>query len=101
MDYNSFAGKLKKTNCTVTKIELSYNQGDHRCWSSLINKDTDNIIVTHSINRYDFGTECFDVQSSSKFLMDVETDDIYDTIDLLLSKSFISSETENITETIE
>jgi hypothetical protein len=87
MDYNTFAGRLKNTNLTVTRQNISYNQADTRCWTAIVNKGTDNIIVTYNVNRYEQGTQYFDIVSSSKILTDVEPDEILDTIELIVSKS--------------
>lgn len=86
MDYNTFAGTVKKSDCTVTKLDIGYNQIDCRCWSALINQGTDNIIVTHSVNRSEYGTQCFDIFTSTKIITDVEAEDISETVDLLISK---------------
>ena len=87
MEYSTFTGNLKKSNCSVTKLETIYNQADCRCWSAIINQGSDNVIVTHSVNRYSQGTQLFDVFASSKIVADVEPEDVFDTIDLLVTKT--------------
>lgn len=92
MDYNTFAGKVKSSDCSVTKLDLVYNQADCRCWSALINQGKDNIVVTHVINRFDYGSQLFDIFTPNKVLTDVETEDVFDTIELLVNKLVISEE---------
>jgi hypothetical protein len=87
MDYNNFAGRLKNTNLTVQRMNISYPQIDTRCWTAIINKGTDNIFVTYNVNRNDIGTQYFDILSSDKTLANVEYEDIFDTIDLITTKN--------------
>ena len=87
MDYNNFSGRLKNTNYTVTRQNISYNQLDTRCWTAIINQGTDNIFVTYNVNRYDIGTQYFDIISSNRILTDVEVDDVFDTIEYICKKS--------------
>jgi hypothetical protein len=94
MDYNTFVGKLKKYNCSVVKSDILYNQTDCRCWTAIINQKTDNIIVTYNINRSDLGSQHFDIISSNKISTDVEIDEVYDFIDVLINKTVLSEEPE-------
>lgn len=87
MEYLKFADNVKKIDCNVTKLSISYNQADSRCWTALINQNIDNIVVTHHINKYEYGTQLFDIFSSKKIITDVEIDDLYDTIDLLIKRT--------------
>lgn len=86
MEYSKFADNIKKLDCTVTKLEISYNQSDSRCWSALVNQNTDNIVITHHLNKHEYGTQLFDIFCSNKIITDVETEDLYDTVELLISK---------------
>ena len=86
MDYNSFAGKIRNSDCSVTKLDLVYNHTDCRCWSALVNQGKENIIVTYSVNRSEFGSQVFDILSSNKILTDIEPEDIFDVIELTLTK---------------
>lgn len=94
MEYTKFADNIKKLDCTVSKLDISYNQADSRCWSAIINGLSDNIIVTHHINKHDYGTQLFDIFSSKKIMTDVETEDLYDTIDLLIKRQETTETTE-------
>ena len=98
MDYNTFVGKVRNANCSVVKLDLSYNHADCRCWSVIINQGKDNIIVTYSINRNEYGSQTFDVFSSNKILTDIEPEDICDVIDLMLNRPFFVEETVTQTE---
>jgi hypothetical protein len=86
MEYSKFADNVKKIDCSVIKIDIAYNQSDSRCWSALLNQNKDNIVVTHHLNKYDYGTQTFDIFSSDKIITDVETEDLYDTLDLLIKR---------------
>jgi hypothetical protein len=83
IDYTTFAGKLQKNDLDVFKIDIAYPLADSRCWSALINRNTDNIVVTFSVNRQQYGDKSFDIFYDNKILTDIAVDDIYDTIDLL------------------
>jgi hypothetical protein len=93
MDYNTFAGNVKKSHCTVTKLDTAFNHADSRCWSALINPGRDNIIVTHSINKNDIGSQTSDIFSSQRIMTDVENEDVFDVIDLFVDKSNMPEET--------
>lgn len=100
MDYNNFAGRLKNTNLTVQRLNISYPEIDTRCWTAIINKSTDNIFVTYNRNRYDLGTNLFDIVSSDKTLTDVEVEDIFDTIEQITTKNpLLVDQLQEITET--
>lgn len=86
VDFPSFSGKLRKQECVVQKLDLSFNQADTRCWSALINPGSDNIIVTFNVNRYNVGNKYFDIMSSERIISDVYVDDIYETLEMLLNK---------------
>lgn len=87
MDFNNFAGRLKNTNYLVNRQNISYNHSDTRCWTAIVNQGTDNIIVTYNVNRYDLGTQYFDIFSSNKILTDVEVDDVFDVIEQIVTRS--------------
>lgn len=87
MDYHTFAGKARGPNCSVTKMDFLYNQSDCRCWSALINQGKDNIVVTFSVNRSEYGVQLFDVFSSKRIFTDIEPEDIFDVIEMVLPKT--------------
>lgn len=86
MEYTKFEDNIKKLDCTITKLDISFNLLDTRCWCALINQNTDNIIVTHHLNKHEYGTSLFDVFSTNKIITDIENEYIYDTVELLLNK---------------
>lgn len=98
MDYNTFAGNVKKSHYTVLKLDTAYNHADCRCWTALINQGRDNIIVTHSVNKTDIGTQTSDIFSSQRIMTDVENEDLFDVIDLFVSKENLPVETEETPE---
>lgn len=83
MDYPTFFNNIKKTPNSINKLDLSYNHGDCRCWSAVINPESQNVIVTYVINRYEIGFQCFDILASGHILTDVPVEDIYDVIDVV------------------
>lgn len=87
MEYNTFAGNVRKSNCTVVKLDVAYNHSDSRCWSAIVNQGTDNIIVTHSINRAEYGAHVFDIFTATKVITDIEVEDVYEAIDLIVNRS--------------
>jgi hypothetical protein len=87
MEYKSFAETVIKYDCVVTKLEISYIHADPRCWSALVNQGSDNILVTHNINRSSHGEQLFDVFSSTKILTDIEPYDVYDVIELMIKRT--------------
>ena len=94
MDYNIFTNNIQKSGFKVHKLDISYNLGDTRCWSVLLNPETDNIVITYNINRYELGTQLFDILSAKSILTDVEVEDIYDTLELLSEKYYTVASTE-------
>ncbi len=68
MDYPTFNNNISKTPNKITKLDLSYNHSDGRCWTALINPESQNIVVTYVVNRYEIGHQCFDIQSSNAAL---------------------------------
>jgi len=98
MDYNTFAGKVRNSECSVSKLDLVYNHTDCRCWSAIVNQGKDNIIVTYSVNRSELGSQSFDILSSNKILTDVEPEDICDVIEYMLNKPILIKESEIITQ---
>lgn len=89
IDYAIFQSKIEKYECKCQKLDIYYNKSDSRCWTALINPDTDNVLVTQHINRYDLGDTSFDVLSSEKNITDVDIDDIYQTVELLLHHKIV------------
>lgn len=85
IDYSIFQGKIEKYECKCFKLDIYYSKGDSRCWTALVNQNTDNIFVTHHINKYDLGESSFDVISSEKIITDIDPEDIYQTIELILN----------------
>lgn len=86
MDYNTFVNNIQKSSFTVRKLDFAFNQADTRCWSVLLNPDTNRIIVTYNVNRYELGTQYFDIFYSEGILEDVEVEDIYDTLEVINNK---------------
>jgi hypothetical protein len=101
MDYNTFAGKIKSADCSVSKLDIVYNYTDCRCWSAIVNQGSDNIVVTYNVNRSELGSQAFDIFSSTRILTDVEPEDIYSTIEYIRSKPNISIVTSEIEPLIE
>lgn len=86
MEYLKFADNVKKIDCSVLKLDVAYNHADSRCWSALLNQGKDNIVITHHLNKNDYGEQLFDILSSDKIITDVELEDLYDTLDLLIKR---------------
>jgi hypothetical protein len=87
MDYQTFAGKVKNSNCSVLKLDLVYNHTDCRCWSAIINQGKENIIVTYSVNRSEHGSKEFDILSSNRILTDVDPEDVCEIIEYMTQKT--------------
>jgi hypothetical protein len=87
VDYSIFQGKIEKYECKCYKLDIFFNKGDSRCWTAVVNPNTDNVFVTHHINKSDLGEATFDVISSDKIITDVDPEDIYQTIELILKDS--------------
>jgi hypothetical protein len=83
MDYPTFANNIQKTH-TIQKLGLIYNYTDTRCWTALIDRGVSNVLVTYHVNKYELGTQYFDIFYSGNVLSDIETDEIYDTLDMIL-----------------
>lgn len=96
MDYHTFVGKVKNANCSVTKLDLVYNQADCRCWSAIVNQGKENIIVTFNVNRSELGSKEFDILSSNRILTDVEPEDICDIIEYMTQKPLFSEVSEEV-----
>jgi hypothetical protein len=94
MDYNTFAGKVRSADCSVSKLDLVYNHTDCRCWSAIVNQGSDNVIVTYNVNRSELGSQAFDIFSSTKILTDVEPEDVCDVVEFMLTKPNIAVATE-------
>jgi hypothetical protein len=97
MDYNTFAGKVRSAECSVSKLDLVYNHTDCRCWSAIVNQGKENIIVTYNVNRSELGSQAFDIFSSTKILTDVEPEDVCDVIEYMVNKPMFTKETETET----
>ena len=98
MDYNTFAGKVRNSDCSVLKLDIVYNHTDCRCWSAIVNQGKENIIVTYNVNRSEHGSQIFDLFSSTKILTDIESEDIFDIINYIVNKPVFLKETEIETE---
>ena len=83
-DFLTFQQKVGKYELTTQKLDILYKQTDPRAWTAIINPLTNNIIVTYFINRHDLGDRNFDIISSNKNYYEIETDDIYQTLDLIV-----------------
>ena len=86
-DYPTFEGKIEKYDHTCKKLEISYNKSDSRCWSAIIQPNKENVFVTCHANKWEYGDRLFDIISSSKVVFDVDPEDIYQTIDLIINKT--------------
>ncbi len=86
IDYNVFQGKIEKYECKCDKLDIYYNKGDHRCWTALINPTKECIFVTYSLNKNEYGDSGFDIIASNCSMFDVNSEDIYQTIEPLLIK---------------
>ena len=82
MDYPTFANNVQKTH-SIQKLDLIYNYADSRCWTALIDRGVSNILVTYHVNKYELGTQYFDIFYGDSVLSDVEIDEIYDTLELI------------------
>jgi hypothetical protein len=96
MDYHTFAGKVKNSNCSVLKLDLVYNQTDCRCWSAIVNQGKENIIVTYSVNRSEHGSREFDILSSNRILTDVDPEDVFDIIEYMTQQIVLAEEPEQV-----
>jgi DNA-binding sugar fermentation-stimulating protein len=87
LDFPTFKGKLGKYDITASKMDIYYKQHDPRAWTAIINSGVENILVTYFINRNDIGERNFDIITENKSYKEVEEEDIYQTIDLLVKKT--------------
>lgn len=85
IEYSVFQGKIEKYDCKCYKLDIYFSKADSRCWTAVVNPNKDNIFVTHHINKNDLGESSFDVISSEKIITDVDPEDIYQTIELILN----------------
>lgn len=97
IDYHSFETEIKNLGFEITKLDINYNQSDHRCWSAIINPSKDNLIATFTINKYQYGSHYFDLITQNRTVMDIFTSDIYDIITDMIGKTpvVISFESES------
>jgi hypothetical protein len=84
IEYGTFQSKVEKYECKCQKLDVFYGKADSRCWTAIINPNKENLFVTYHINRYDIGDSSFDVLSSEKILLEIDPEDIYQTVELLL-----------------
>jgi hypothetical protein len=87
IDYNTFESHVKNLGYQVFKLDVNYNQADHRCWTAVINPGAENFLVTFTINKGNFGAHYFDLVTQDRTIMDIYTSDIYDIITDLLGKT--------------
>lgn len=85
VDFNVFQGKIEKYECKCQKMDMYFNKTDARCWAAVINPNKENIFVIHQVNKYEMGDASFDVLSSEKITTDIDPEDIYQTVELLLN----------------
>ena len=86
IDYGVFQGKIEKYECKCEKIDIFYSKADSRCWTAIINPTKECIFVTYHINKNEYGDSLFDIVASTRSMTDVDNEDIYQTIELLLNK---------------
>ena len=90
MKYDDFKRELKnKCGVHSTKLDILYNEADSRCWSAVIGKDSENLMVTFHINRGDLGNKNFDLLGSNKQLIEVPEWNIYSTISSLVKTELL------------
>lgn len=86
IDYGIFQGKIEKYECKCEKLNIFYNKADIRCWTAIINPTTDCIFVTYHINKNEYGDSGFDIISSGKSVFNIDSEIIYQTIEIMLNK---------------
>ncbi len=86
ISYEVFQAQIGKFNYKSTKLDVVFNTSDHRCWAALISPEKENIFVVHSVNKYDLGDSYFDIITQDKLITDVDLEDIYDELGVLLGK---------------
>ena len=87
LDFASFKSKVGKYEVDVVKLDLAYRLHDPRSWTAIINPGKENLIVTYFINRSDYRDRSFDVLSSGRNILDIDPEDVYQTIELLTKKT--------------
>lgn len=88
VDYATFASKIKHMEVNVLKLDIVYNQSDHRCWTAVINPGRENIVVTFHVNKYGYKNSFyFDILFQDKVYLDIYVEDIYDVIQNIIQKS--------------
>jgi len=91
LDYPTFITRIKQHDCEYTKLDIIFNQSDHRCWSVLLSPNDKNIIVTYSINKNSVGNNVFDILTSERTYIDVEQDDIHIILTTLLGNATVTT----------
>ena len=86
MKYDDFNEQLKK-ECGVgsEKLDVVYNEGDSRCWTALISRNSDNILITFHVNREFLGDKNYDVLANRKTFFNVSSLDIWEIIASLVT----------------
>ncbi len=87
IDYATFEAKIEKYDHVCRKLEISFNKADSRCWTAIINPNKENIYVTCHANKWEYGDRLFDILASGKIVLDVDPEDVYQTIDLIINKT--------------
>jgi hypothetical protein len=87
IEFPIFQGRVEKYNCKCEKLEIYYNKADTRYWTAILNKGKDNIFITHCVNKSELGDNCFDIVCSGKVTLNVEPEDIYETVETLVGKT--------------
>jgi|TARA_R110000803_G_scaffold35933_2_gene77436 hypothetical protein len=85
MRYDEFSSQLR-TECGLTsaKLDIHYNESDHRCWTALIGRDTANVFVTFNVNRGDRGIKNYDILGDGRQLVEVHPSDIFEILSDIL-----------------
>jgi hypothetical protein len=87
LSYEDFVRNLANVSARPQKLDIYYNKVDSRCWSALLNQGTDNVIVTFHLNKDHLGHQCIDIMSSSRTMIGIEPEYVYDIIDELLTQT--------------
>ena len=85
MDFLTFQQKVGKYEIQSQLLDIMYKHSDPRAWSAVVNPGTHNIVVTYFINRKDLGERNFDIISSRRNFYEVDTDDVFQTLDLIVN----------------
>jgi hypothetical protein len=67
---------------------------DCRCWTAVINPESDNILVTFVVNRLKHGSYYFDIITQDRTSLDVYAADIYDILSDLTGRTHVTLELE-------